>query len=127
MTAISSALVTGIAGLLAAIRWISAKPADYSGPIVATGAGAMPPGLIFSLLRGFDMVALVTLPIVFGWPVWISLVLAVIAFSFLRSGFDKDQLFEQQEEQKRLLEEEKARRSGAAAPGKQKIQVQRKR
>ena len=127
VTAISSALVTGIAGLLAAIRWISAKPADYSGPIVATGAGAMPPGLIFSLLRGFDMVALVTLPIVFGWPVWISLVLAVIAFSFLRSGFDKDQLFEQQEEQKRLLEEEKARRSGAAAPGKQKIQVQRKR
>lgn len=126
LTAAGSALVTGVAGLLAAIRWISAKPADYSGPIVATGMGAMPPGLIFSLLRGFDMVALVTLPIVFGWPVWISLVLAVIAFTFLRSGFDKDQLMEQQEEQKKLLAEEKARRNGTG-PAKQKIQVQRKR
>lgn len=124
--AASSALVTGIAGLLAAVRWVSAKPADYSGPIVATGMGAMPPGLMFSLLRGVDMVALITLPIVFGWPVWISLIVAAVAFSFLRSGFDKDQLMEQQAEQKRILEEERARKSGAA-PGKQKIQVQRKR
>ena len=69
VTAASSALVTGIAGLLAAVRWVSAKPADYSGPIVATGIGAMPPGLMFSLLRGVDIVALVTLPIVFNWPV----------------------------------------------------------
>lgn len=126
LTAAASALVTGIAGFLAAVRWISAKPADYSGPIVATGVGAMPPGLIFSLLRGFDMVALVTLPIVFGWSAWISLVIAAIAFGFLRSGLDKDSLLEQQEEQKRMLEEEKARRNGTAAP-KQKIQVQRRR
>lgn len=126
LTAAASALVTGIAGFLAAVRWISAKPADYSGPIVATGVGAMPPGLIFSLLRGFDMVALVTLPIVFGWSAWISLVIAAIAFGFLRSGLDKDSLLEQQEEQKRMLEQEKARRNGTAAP-KQKIQVQRRR
>lgn len=126
LTAAASALVTGIAGFLAAVRWISAKPPDYSGPIVATGVGAMPPGLIFSLLRGFDMVALVTLPIVFGWSAWISLVIAAIAFGFLRSGLDKDSLLEQQEEQKRMLEEEKARRNATAAP-KQKIQVQRRR
>lgn len=126
LTAAASALVTGIAGFLAAVRWISAKPPDYSGPIVATGVGAMPPGLIFSLLRGFDMVALVTLPIVFGWSAWISLVIAAIAFGFLRSGLDKDSLLEQQEEQKRMLEEEKARRNGTVAP-KQKIQVQRRR
>lgn len=126
LDAVSSALVTGIAGFLAAVRWISAKPADYSGPIVATGVGAMPPGLMFSLLRGFDMVALVTLPIVFGWSPWISLVIAAIAFGFLRSGLDKDQMMEQQEELKRQQEEEKRRRAGTLPP-KQKIQVQRKR
>ncbi|AQP46390.1 ABC transporter permease [Tessaracoccus aquimaris] len=124
--AASAALVTGIAGFLAAVRWISAKPADYSGPIVATGFGAMPPGLMFSLLRGFDMVALVTLPIVFGWSPWISLVIAAIAFGFLRSGLDKESMMEQQEELKRQQEEEKQRRAGTL-PGKEKIQVQRKR
>ncbi len=122
----SAALVTGVAGLLGAVRWVSAKPADYSGPIVSTGVGAMPPGLMFSLLRGIDMVALITLPIVFGWPVWISLIIAAIAFALLRSGLDRDSLMDQQAEQKRLLEEEKARRSGGG-PAKQKIQVQRKR
>ena len=125
--ALSAALVTGIAGLLAAVRWVSAKPADYSGPIVATGFGAMPPGLMFSLLRGFDIVALVTLPIVLGWSAWISLVIALIAFFILRSGMDKDSLMEQQEEQKKLLGEEKARRQGLSTGNKQKIQVQRKR
>lgn len=124
--AASSATVTGIAGFLGAVRWVSARPPDYSGPIVATGLGAMPPGLMFSLLRGVDMVALVTLPIVLGWPVWISLVIALIAFMILRSGLDREQLMEQQEEQKRLLEEEKRRRAGEG-PAKQKIKVQRKR
>ena len=124
--AASAALVTGIAGFLAAVRWISAKPADYSGPIVATGFGAMPPGLMFSLLRGFDMVALVTLPIAFGWTPWISLVIAAIAFGFLRSGLDKESMMEQQEELKRQQEEEKQRRAGTL-PGKEKIRVQRKR
>ena len=124
--AASAALVTGVAGFLAAVRWISAKPADYSGPIVATGVGAMPPGLMFSLLRGFDIVALVTLPIVFGWSAWISLIIAAIAFGLLRSGLDKDSLMEQQEEQKRALEEERAKRDGTGS-SKQKIQVQRKR
>ena len=88
VTAASSALVTGVAGLLAAVRWVSAKPADYSGPIVSTGIGAMPPGLLFSLLRGVDIVVLVTLPIVFNWPVWVSLIIALIAFMLLRSGLD---------------------------------------
>ncbi|AQX16504.1 ABC transporter permease [Tessaracoccus lapidicaptus] len=127
VSAASAALVTGVAGLLGAVRWVSAKPADYSGPIVSTGVGAMPPGLMFSLLRGIDMVALITLPIVFNWPAWISLIIALIAFSLLRSGIDRDSLMDQQAEQKRMLEEERARRSGAPAAGKQKIQVQRKR
>lgn len=124
--AASAAVVTGLAGFLGAVRWVSARPPDYSGPIVATGLGSMPPGLMFSLLRGIDMVALVTLPIVIGWPVWISLVVGLIAFMILRSGLDREQLMEQQEEQKRLMEEEKRRRSGDLPP-KQKIKVQRTR
>ncbi|MCG6567295.1 DUF6297 family protein [Tessaracoccus sp. ZS01] len=124
--AASAAVVTGIAGFLGAVRWVSARPPDYSGPIMSTGFGAMPPGLMFSLLRGLDMVALVTLPIVLGWPVWISLVVGLIAFMILRSGLDRDQLMEQQEEQKRELAEERRRRDGTAAP-KSKIKVQRNR
>lgn len=124
--AASAAVVTGAAGFLGAVRWVSARPPDYSGPIVATGLGAMPPGLMFSLLRGIDMVALVTLPIVLGWPVWISLVIGLIAFMILRSGLDRDQLMEQQELQKKALEEEKRRRAGELPP-KQKIKVQRNR
>ncbi|HMR12943.1 MAG TPA: DUF6297 family protein [Arachnia sp.] len=124
--AVSAALVTGIAGLLAAVRWVAAKPADYSGPIVATGMGAMPPGLMFSMLRGFDMIALITLPIVFSLPVWVSIIIAVIAFSFLRSGFDREALMEQQAEQKRVLDAEKARRAGTSSTPVKKVQVQRK-
>lgn len=122
---ITAALITAIAGLLAAIRWMSAKPADYGGPIVAIGVGAMPPGMLFSMLRGIDMVALVTLPIVFGLPAWVSLLIAAIAFAILRSGFDKDQMMEQQEEQRKLLEEEKARRAGRSTGNTTKIKVQR--
>ncbi|MFD0865948.1 DUF6297 family protein, partial [Tessaracoccus lubricantis] len=124
--AASAAVVTGIAGFLGAVRWVSARPPDYSGPIMSTGFGAMPPGLMFSLLRGVDMVALVTLPVVLGWPVWISLVVGLIAFMILRSGLDREQLMEQQEEQKRQLDEERRRRDGTAAP-RDKIKVQRKR
>ena len=82
----------------------------------------MPPGMMFSLLRGIDIVALVTLPIVFGLPAWVSLGIAAIAFGVLRSGFDKEQMLEQQEEQKRLLEEEKARREGRVKGDKIKVQ-----
>ncbi|MCC2592134.1 DUF6297 family protein [Tessaracoccus sp. OS52] len=122
---VTAALITAVAGLLAAIRWVSAKPADYGGPIVAVGVGAMPPGMLFSILRGIDMVALVTLPIVFGLPVWVSILIAAVAFAILRSGFDKDQMLEQQEEQRRLLEEEKARKQGRSTGNATKIKVQR--
>ena len=88
--------------------------------------GAMPPGLMFSMLRGFDMIALITLPIVFSLPVWVSIIIAVIAFSFLRSGFDREALMEQQAEQKRVLDAEKARRAGTSSTPVKKVQVQRK-
>lgn len=116
----TAALVAAMAGFLGAVRWVSAKPANYSGPLVATGTGAMPPGLMFSMIRGFDMIALVAFPLLFGLPAWVSIVIALIAFSFLSSGLDQEGLMEQSKEQRRLLEEEKAK-----ARNKEKIRVQR--
>ncbi len=120
--AVQIALVTAIAGLLAAIRWVSAKSADYSKPMLATQMGAMPPGLLINLIRGFDIVALVTFPVIIGWSPWISLVIALIAFSILRSGgLDRDSLMEMQEDQKRQMEEQKKKSSGAGGGDKVKI------
>lgn len=119
------AVACAAAGLVAAIRWVAAKPANYSGPMVSTSAGAMPPGMAFNLVRGFDMVALVSLPVVFGLSPWVSLVLAALAFTVLRmGGMDQEQLMAQKEENDRLLAEMKAERRGGgatAAPAKQKV------
>lgn len=121
MAGITPAIVAALAGFLGAVRWVSAKPANYAGPLVATGTGAMPPGLMFSMIRGFDMIALVSFPLLFGLPVWVSIVIALIAFFFLSSGLDQEALMEQSKEQQRILEEEKAKVRGS----KEKIKVQR--
>ena len=104
--AIMDGLVTAAAGLAGAIRWVSAKPADYSSPMVATQAGAMPPGLMFNLIRGFDMVALITIPVVLGWSPWVSVFIAVVVFGFLRmGGMNQQDLAEMREESQRQLAE----------------------
>lgn len=116
------AVVCAVAGLVAAVRWVSAKPADYGAPMVSTSAGALPPGLALNLVRGFDMVALITLPVVLNLSPWISLVLAAIAFSILRmGGIDQQAILEQQEEQKRQLEQARTERKGEKAPAKQVV------
>lgn len=117
------AFITAAAGLIGAIRWVSAKPADYQAPMVATQMGALPPGLAFNVFRGFDMVALITFPLVLGWSPWISAIIGLIAFGVLRSGMDREALMEEQAEQKRQLEEAKAERNKP----KQKIKVERRR
>lgn len=124
--AFATALVTAFAGFVAAIRWVSASPPDYSKPMVAVGVGAMPPGMMFSLFRGIDMVALITLPVVFGWSPWLSVVIGLIAFTLLRSGFDQQAMLDQQQEQQRRLEEVRAQREGRG-PVKEKVKIQRKR
>lgn len=122
MDAVVVALLTGVAGLLAAVRWVSAQPANYSTPMVATQLGAMPPGLMFNLIRGFDIVAIITLPLVVGWPYWVSVIIAVIAYSILSSGLDRDSLLEEQAEQKRQLAAAKSGAKGGAPREKVKIQ-----
>ena len=106
--AVLYALVTAAAGFIGAIRWVSAKPADYSTPMVATQAGAMPPSLMFNLLRGLDMVALITIWLVLGLSPWIGVVAAILAYSFLRMGsLDQQELQQMQEESRRQLAEQK--------------------
>lgn len=126
--AVMYALVTGAAGLLGAIRWVSAKPADYSSPMVATQAGAMPPGLMFNLVRGLDMVAIVTIWLVLGLSPWISIVVALVAFGFLRmGGMDAQELQQMQEESRRQLAEQKALAKGEKVGHTEKKVVTRRR
>jgi hypothetical protein len=109
------ATVTGLAGLLGAVRWVTAKAPNYNQPMVQMGGfGAMPPGMMGNLIKGIDIVALVTLPILFGWSYWISIVIAGIAFFVLRGSFSTDSMREMQEEQQRTVE-------AAKAEGKKKI------
>lgn len=127
------AVVTAAAGFIGAIRWVSAKPANYQAPLVATEMGALPPGMIFNLIRGFDMIAIITLPALLGWSVWISIALAVICFSILRmGGLDQEELAAMQEENKRQMEQARAGAKGgkpAAGPAKrapgEKIRISR--
>ncbi len=110
------AAITGLAGLLGAVRWVTAKPPDYNKPMMQTGFGAMPPGMMGNLIKGIDIVAVVTLPILFNWSYWISVVIAGIAFFILRGSMNTDDMRAAQEEQQRQLEANKA-----AAGGKKKI------
>jgi len=112
------ALVTGLAGLLGAVRWVTAKPPNYNKPMIQMGGfGAMPPGMIGNLIKGIDIVALVSLPLLFGWSYWISIIIAGIAFFVLRGSMNMEDMQAAQEEQKRNLEAAKA----DAAGGKKKI------
>ncbi len=115
--AILTALLTGAAGFLGAVRWVSAKHVDFSMPMVATEMGAMPTGMMANLFRGIDMVMLITFPIALGLPFWVSAALAGIVFVVLRGTFNLEEIKEAQEEQKKLAAEAKAQ-----AQTKRKIQ-----
>lgn len=103
------ACITGLAGLLGAVRWVSAKPPNYNKPMMQMGGfGAMPPGMIGNLIKGIDIVALVCLPLLFGWSYWISFAIAAVAFYILRGSMNMEDMQAAQEEQKRTLEQAKA-------------------
>jgi hypothetical protein len=100
--------LTAAAGLLAAIRWVTAKSANYQMPMMQTGFGAMPPGLMLNLIRGIDVVVLVTGPILFGWPVWVSVTIAVIAAILLSGKYSMEEMQAMQKQ----LDKEKAKNAG---------------
>lgn len=121
LDAVIHASLTGVAGLLGAVRWVTAKPADYGAPMMQTGMGAMPPGLMLNLFRGIDVIVGVTGPLLLGWSPWVSVVIAVLIFFLLQGGMSVEEAQAMQEEQKRQLAELKG--ADATAKGGQKTRI----
>nr|NLI50532.1 ABC transporter permease [Propionibacterium sp.] len=117
--ALAVTFAIGVAGLLGAVRWQTAKQVDFNTPMVATNAGALPPALIFNLFRGLDVCLLVTAPLMFGAPVYVSIGLALVVYFFL--GVDMGELQEEAKEQQRIAAAEKAAAKGTA----EKIRISR--
>jgi Family of unknown function (DUF6297) len=104
------AVATAAAGLLGAVRWTQAKGVDFGAPMVSTQAGAIPPGLMTNLFRGFDVVLLVTFPMLLGGsPLW-SFAIAAIAAIVLLNSMDAESLRARQAEQQKLLEKQRRER-----------------
>lgn len=80
------ALATGMAALGAIARWLLAPPPNYSQPLISSPAGGIPTGLVGSTLRGFDVLLLLTIPLL-ALPdangALISLALNAAVLSFL--------------------------------------------
>jgi hypothetical protein len=118
--AVLMAVATGSAGLLAAIRWTQAKGVDFGAPMIATQAGAFPPGLMTNLFRGFDVTLLITAPMLLAVsPLW-SLILAAIVAAILLNSMDAEALRARQAEQQKLLEQQRRQRDAAKATSQQR-------
>lgn len=114
------AVATAAAGLLAAVRWTQAKGVDFGAPMVASQAGAFPPGLVTNLFRGFDVCLLTTAPLLLGFSPFWSLLIATIAAMILLNSMDAETLRARQAEQQKQLAAEKKQRAEAAAAAKQR-------
>ena len=119
-TASLMAVATAAAGLLAAVRWTQAKGVDFSKPMVSTQAGALPPGLVTNLFRGFDVCLLATAPMLLGFsPLW-SLAIEAITAVVLFNSFDADSMRARQQDAQRQMEQQKREREAAATVAKQR-------
>ena len=114
------AIATAAAGLLAAVRWTQAKGVDFGAPMVASQAGAFPPGLVTNLFRGFDVCLLTTAPLLLGLSAMWSLLIAAIAAIILLNSMDAEAIRARQAEQQKLLAQQKKQREEAAAASKQR-------
>jgi hypothetical protein len=114
------AVATAAAGLLAAVRWTQAKGVDFGAPMVASQAGAFPPGLVTNLFRGFDVCLLTTAPLLLGLSPFWSLLIAAIAAMILLNSMDAEALRARQAEQQKQLAAERKQRAEAAATAKQR-------
>jgi Family of unknown function (DUF6297) len=114
------AIATAAAGLLAAVRWTQAKGVDFGAPMVASQAGAFPPGLVTNLFRGFDVCLLTTAPLLLGFSPFWSLLIAAIAAMILLNSLDAEALRARQAEQQKNLAAQKRQRDEASAAAKQR-------
>jgi hypothetical protein len=119
-TAFLVALATAAAGLLAAVRWTQAKGVDFGAPMIATQAGAFPPGLMTNLFRGFDVALLVTFPMLLGGSPFWSLAIAGIAALVLLNSWDAESVRARQAEQQKLLETQRKQRDAAKTAAQQR-------
>jgi Family of unknown function (DUF6297) len=119
-TAFLVALATSAAGLLAAVRWTQAKGVDFGAPMIATQAGAFPPGLMTNLFRGFDVALLVTFPMLLGGSPFWSLAIAGIAAMVLLNSMDAESVRARQAEQKKQLDAQRKQRDTAKTAGQQR-------
>lgn len=119
-TASLMAVATAAAGLLAAVRWTQAKGVDFSKPMVSTQAGALPPGLVTNIFRGFDVCLLATAPMLLGFsPVW-SLAIEAVTALVLFNSFDADSMRARQQEAQRQLDLQKREREAQLSSSKQR-------
>jgi hypothetical protein len=71
--AVAAGMLTG------AVRQASARPPSYSGPLVASPMGAIPPGLFSTPMRGFDLLLICLAPVLLGLSsTWIIVIPAII-------------------------------------------------
>ncbi|MEV6412345.1 DUF6297 family protein [Kribbella sp. NPDC051718] len=71
--AVAAGMLTG------AVRQASARPPSYSGPLVASPMGAIPPGLFSTPMRGFDLLLICLAPVLLGLSsTWVVVVPAII-------------------------------------------------
>jgi len=67
----SAAFAIGVVILTGVVRQASARPPSYSGPLVASPMGAIPPGLFSQPIRGFDLLLICLAPVLLGLsPKW---------------------------------------------------------
>lgn len=62
-SSVAVALASGVTVAAAAIRWMTSHPPDYRLPLVTSPMGAVPTSLYVSVLRGFDVLLLGTVPL----------------------------------------------------------------
>jgi hypothetical protein len=84
------ALACGATSATAAVRWMTSHPPDYRLPLITSPMGAVPTSLYVSVLRGFDVLLLGTVPLLISptptGALWTAgLMAAVMAFLVSRS------------------------------------------
>jgi Family of unknown function (DUF6297) len=114
------AIAAAAAGLLAAVRWTQAKGVDFGAPMVASQAGAFPPGLVTNLFRGFDVCIITTAPLLLGLSPWWSLGIAGVVAAILLNSMDAESLRARQAEQQKLLAAQRKQRADEAGAAKQR-------
>ena len=83
---VAVALACGATVATAAVRWMTSRPPDYRLPLITSPMGAVPTSLYVSVLRGFDVLLLGTVPLLISptptGAVW-SVGLMALVLSYL--------------------------------------------